>query len=221
MPKTVIDLCRSKSSENRATVADAALRGHCTGDELWATLDAYPRSPGNARARELLEEASSLSESIGESLTKRAVVEAGVARPGSRHAPLLQQVAFHDARGFIGRVDIFIPTLGLVIEFDGNIKYADGGAGQQETINRELAREKRLKNLRLTVVRIVWNDLFGGAAVAIIRRAAEEIEEQIRAGFAVYSGEYVECAPEFEVEQGVIDLAILRKKRWRDAGRLY
>lgn len=222
IPKTAVDLCRARTSENGAVVADAALRGHCTGEELWATFDAYPRSPGNVRARKLLTEATTGAESIGESLVKQAAIAAGVAHPQSKRSPLLQQVAFYDAHGFIGRVDLFVPELGLVIEFDGNVKYgASSGETTQDAISKELAREKRLKNLGLIVVRIVWSQVLRGSAEEIIRRAAEDVRAQMDRGWSVYSGEYEVCEPYFEVEQEAIDLAIQRRKRWAEVGRLY
>lgn len=46
-------------------------------------------------------------------------------------------------------------------------------------------------------------------------------ERRWTGGWSVYSGEYEVCEPYFEVEQEAIDLAIQRRKRWAEVGRLY
>lgn len=222
VPKTVIDVCRSPTSPNGLLLADASLRGYTTIEELWATLDAYPRSPGNARARRLLGLATEASESIGESLTKESIAESGIAELGVSPEQVIQQAIFRDSRGFIGRVDFYLPALGLIVEFDGRVKYAGEEVDAvQQVIAKELEREKRLKNLGLTVVRLVWTQLFDGSAVAQLRRVAAEIRARTNAGFAPYSGSFDVARQGFNVSEQSWALAEKRRRTWAAVGRLY
>lgn len=86
VPKSVIDICRSAESENGLIVADAALRSQCSKKELNQVLRDYPRAPGNKKARKLLEIANDRSESVGESITKACIIDAGIAvMPAQAH----------------------------------------------------------------------------------------------------------------------------------------
>lgn len=222
VPKSVIDVCRSRTPHNALVLADAALQRHTDTEELSATLAAYPRAPGNAQARRLLGQATASSESIGESLTKEAIVQAGLAAVDDSRAPLLQQVSFRDDRGFIARVDFYLPELGLVVEFDGRMKYTDGGvADTQVAIAKELEREKRLKNLGLNVIRIVWSQLFDGSAVATLRQAAAEIRRHLANGGSCYRGNYAFARQPITITGKAAELAMRRRRVWSKAGRLY
>lgn len=210
VPKTVIDICRNASSENGLIAADAAVRGWCTPTELRDTLAAYPHSPGNRRARAIIAMATDRSESIGESLTKGCVLDSGIASLYDGPCILLQQVDFHDEQGFIGRVDFYIPELNLVIEFDGAMKYSAGSVkATEETLLREQAREKRLKNLHLDVLRLCWTDVLNGRCVGFLQKVAARQRERIRAGGLVFSsdcGRFREAPLSFKERQ-------LREKR--------
>lgn len=222
IPKTVVDVCRTRTSSNGLLLADASLRGYTTAEELWATFDAYARSPGNVRARRLLSMATEDSESIGESLTKEVIEQSGIAEMRAGNEQVVQQVVFEDSRGFIGRVDFYVPELGLIIEFDGRMKYTDGDeTATQQVIARELEREKRLKNLGLTVVRLVWSQLFDGSGVELLRRVAKEIRARINAGLPVYRGSFRVARQGFNVGEKSSALSENRRRSWAKVGRLY
>lgn len=217
IPKTVVDICRSEDPRTAIAVADAALRGWTTKSELLAVLNAYRRSPGNVRAREPIAAATELSESVGESLTKLAVVKSGLAA-GEK---LLQQVIFRDGYGVIGRVDFYIPALGLVIEFDGDVKYTNGNVQRTEQVmGRELKREKRLKNLGLEVVRLTWRDVVDGRCVGMLRELGQELRTAIARGKRIYGGDYVVQSATYRVSQAAAILSNERRARWMLDGRL-
>ncbi|MDO5030347.1 MAG: hypothetical protein Q4E11_07150 [Corynebacterium sp.] len=188
IPKTVIDICRSEHSENGLIVADAALRQWCTTAELEETLRAYPRARGNRRVRKILAIAGERSESVGESLTKGCIVNAGIASLDDENSSLLQQVDFYDSDGFIGRVDFYLPELNLIIEFDGATKYScDAACVTEKVLVAERHREKRLQNLGLEVVRLQWSDVLGGSCIGYLQRYADAQRSRISAGGLVFS----------------------------------
>lgn len=45
----------------------------------------------------------------------------------------------------------------MLIEFDGTVKYTDGGS---DALFREKRREDRIRALGYVVVRVIWADLF-------------------------------------------------------------
>nr|WP_120492796.1 hypothetical protein [Corynebacterium lactis] len=219
VPKSVIDICRTAASENGIIAADAALREWCTRAELHEVLDAYPRSRGNRLARSILATATGRSESIGESLTKKCVLDSGIASLDDGPCALLQQVEFYDSRGFVGRVDFFVPELNLVIEFDGATKYSAGSAvATEEILVREQAREKRLKNMNLDVLRLCWADVVNGACIEYLREFGIRQSERIRAGGLVFTaecGRFREAQLPFKVRalrQRRIDLRTERRR---------
>ena len=79
------------------------------------------------------------------------------------------QVAFHDAEGLIGYVDMWWSSLRVIGEADGAMKYASTA-----DLMREKAREDRLRALGFIVVRWTWDEIRSQpAAVAErVRRAA-------------------------------------------------
>lgn len=62
------------------------------------------------------------------------------------------------------RADFYIPSLGLIIEFDGNMKYTQFGAFQ-DVEAMERYREKELQNAGYVVFRTTWRRVFHEPAV--------------------------------------------------------
>lgn len=185
-----MDICRTAASENGLIVADAALREWCSPEELSAVVEAYPRSPGNRPARSLIAIAGDRSESVGETLTKKCILDAGIASLYDENDKLLQQIEFYDREGFVARVDCYLPALNLVIEFDGAMKYSAGAVQvAEQVLNREQAREKRLKNMYLDLLRLQWNKVISGNCVDNLRLFAEQQRQRIRRGGLVFSDE--------------------------------
>lgn len=144
-------------------VADAALRAGLATRELLRE-----RAAGwGPRVRHAVEQADPGAESLGESGLRLVLRLLGY--------EVRTQVEFRDADGLVGRVDAYLPELGVVLEFDGAVKYA--GADGREALVREKRREDRLRALGLAVVRIVWSDLRDPER---IRRMVEQAARTVR-----------------------------------------
>ena len=137
--------------------ADAGLRtGLVTSGDLCALARSGP-------ARQVAALASPHSESPGESWTRLVLAGLGVEAE--------QQVEIRDRDGrFVARVDFLVRAAGLVIEFDGAVKYA--GAEGRDALVREKRREDALRALGYRVVRITWADLRDPARLVRLLRPA-------------------------------------------------
>lgn len=142
---------------------DAALRdGLVDGDRLAAARRCVvgPRSP---RADVILEQATHLSGSGGETRCRWVLHTLGLPEPEL-------QVPVYDADGQLaGIVDFLFREHRTIVEFDGALKYGD-----RTDVLAEKRREDRLRELGYEVVRITWDDL----------RHPERVLAKIRAAFA-------------------------------------
>ena len=69
----------------------------------------------------------------------------------------------------IARCDLGYPQLGVLIEFDGAIKYGkllQPGEGAQDVVVAEKIREDRIRDLGYVVVRVAWAELTDSAVLA-------------------------------------------------------
>ena len=82
-----------------------------------------------------------------ESISRYRLVMAGLPEPEL-------QVRFDDRTGLIGYVDMWWPTLGVIGEADGLVKYTD-----RDTLVAEKHREDRLRRLGFIVVRWTWREI--------------------------------------------------------------
>ena len=113
-------------------------------DSAAARVVGWPRS---GRVRSLLW-LDARSESVGESRL-RVHLSLGI--------PVQPQVVIRDRSGnFVARVDLWVEGTGVVVEFDGRVKYTEGGP---EALFAEKRREDRLRRLGYVVVRVTWSDL--------------------------------------------------------------
>lgn len=164
--RTVVDLARCLPFDRALASADAALRGRLARQELQSALDRCAGWPGSCAARKVVRHATPEAETPIESLARAVCLELGLA--------VEPQVDVYDDDGnFIGRVDLLERGLGLVIEADGRLKYAD-----PQALYAEKLRQEALEAAGLVVVRLSWDDLVRYPAVArrrvlqAIRRAA-------------------------------------------------
>lgn len=130
---------------------DAALHsGAVTVDALHGALGRVSTWPHSSRGRCALAWADARSESLGESVT-RAILRGAGFRVDA-------QVAIADREGVVfARADLGIEDTHVLLEFDGKVKYADGGA---DALFREKKREDRIRALGYVVIRVTWADLF-------------------------------------------------------------
>ncbi len=108
-------------------------------------------------------------ESAGESRTAHLIWRAGLPRP-----ELQFKVSQDDV--LIGTVDFAWPEHGVILEFDGKVKYGKylrKGESAADAVFREKKREDRIREATgWTVIRVTWADLADPAElVARIRRA--------------------------------------------------
>ena len=162
--RTLVDIACSSSFVTTVVAADAALRRRLvTPEELAAALATTQHRRGASAARRALRFADGRCESVGESLLRVAIHQA--------HLPDPQlQIRIINVNGsVIGRSDLGYPELGVLIEFDGAIKYSKLlrlGESAHDVVLAEKIREDRLRDLGYVVVRIVWAELTDPAAIA-------------------------------------------------------
>lgn len=135
-------------------------------DELEQTLARVEHWPHHASPSAWLSASDGLAESVGETLLRLTMAEAGLPMP-------IAQYPVRDRAGnLIYTVDFCLPEHGLVIEFDGDGKYLSGGDAAGAVL-REKRRENRIRELTgFLVIRIEWWELHDRARlVARLRRA--------------------------------------------------
>ncbi len=170
--RTLVDLgCTSPDPRTVIAAADAALQRRMLDPAtLAAALAAAGHPSGIARARFLLRFADGRSESAGESVLRWLLAQAGL-------PDVELQVEVYSAAGiFLGRVDLAYPTAGVVVEFDGRVKYQAllrPGDDVTTVVLAEKAREDKLREAGLIVIRIVWADFADPTGLA--RRVREAL----------------------------------------------
>ncbi|MFC7492446.1 MULTISPECIES: type IV toxin-antitoxin system AbiEi family antitoxin domain-containing protein [unclassified Knoellia] len=143
--------------------ADHALRlGLVDRDGLEAAYAQVSGHPHSGRCQMMLTLADGTRESVGESRLGVLAVAAGI--------HLVPQVTILDEDGeFIARVDFVVEGTRIVVEFDGRVKYTDGGP---DALFAEKRREDRLRRLGYTVIRVSWADLQHPGRIAAWIRSA-------------------------------------------------
>ncbi len=149
--------------------ADAALhRGLVPPGALGDALERTPLGRGRRAAEQVVRLADGRSESPGETWARLLFFELGL-------TGLEPQVELCDADGrVVARVDFLDQRHGLVVEFDGAVKYAGGGTGQAALV-AEKRREDAIRRLGYVVLRLVWSDLLDPARVYRLVREAGDL----------------------------------------------
>lgn len=147
-----------------AVAADAALHDAIlTTADLKRWPDRVAGWPHSSRVASLPHFVDPGSESPGETLTRVQLMMAGL------EVESQVRVADPSTGEVFARIDLVVKGTKVAIEFDGQVKYTDGGSA---ALFAEKQREDRLRALGYTVVRVVWSDLFvPGRLVARVRRA--------------------------------------------------
>jgi hypothetical protein len=157
--RTAMDLARTFGIEDGVVAADAAMRAGATRHELWSSAERMWSWPGVTSARAAADLADSGAHTIGESLTRLLVLEAGIGTP---------QTQYH-LSDHLRQADVDLRVDSLLIEFDGRVKYVGRAAGgvadvpPEEVLWEEKKREDWLRRQGngFVVVRVTWADLFG------------------------------------------------------------
>ncbi len=147
---------------------DGALRaGLTTREDIAARLERMRHTPGLTTARSALELADGLAESAGETRLRILLTRLGV-RFVAQH-----WVRTRDGRRY-ARVDFYLPDLGVVLEFDGEVKYA--GPDGRAALAAEKAREDDLRRDGFGMGRVTWARLTSDD----VRQTIEAAREQAR-----------------------------------------
>jgi hypothetical protein len=169
LPVTAVDIALRSDRRRAIAVLDDVMRRGADRDTLLAELESRPSPRARVRARRLIEFASPLSGSVGESVSRLLFDDLGLPEP------ILQQ-RFTDRRGIIGDVDFWFPEQRVIVEFDGMVKYSDpryrNGRSPEQVVIDEKLREDRLRAvpIRPSVARLVWREVMpGGSAPTLLR----------------------------------------------------
>lgn len=168
--RTVADLLRTLPFEAGVCVGDAALHsGSVTVTGIAAAL-ARSAGRGVVSARRTLAACDARSESVGESRTRVLL------RASNIELPDLQVKLYSETGKFLGRVD-FLFLIGVILEFDGDVKYSKylrPGQTPAEAVIEEKRREDELRSFGWVFVRCTWAELAHPEQfLAKLRRAFE------------------------------------------------
>jgi hypothetical protein len=158
--RAVVRTALTMGNAAAVVAGDAALHAHrVTIDELLAEVARLSPHQGRQRALEAVLRMDPDAESVGESRTRMILQDQGLAYES--------QVVLKAPDGsFVARVDFVVE--GVVVEFDGRLKYQrqrddrdEKAAGQRaaDVVWLEKRREDRIRRLGHPVERVVWADL--------------------------------------------------------------
>jgi very-short-patch-repair endonuclease len=154
--RTVLDVARARDMDWAVVIADAALhQGLVALPALTSAAAVMTASWGAARARALPGLCSPLAESPGESLLRLRLQRMGLA--------MTEQVVLDDVEG-APRVDFLVEGR-LVVEFDGEAKYAmSGDVARAHWLEKQ--RHDRIVEQGYPVRRVIWAHLWDEVALA-------------------------------------------------------
>ena len=178
--RAVVETIRATDYPVAVSVVDQALRRRiATVEQLADALTLFVNRPGISTATRAVRVGDSRAESVGESRLRVLLADLGLPTP-------ILQAEIRDGNGaLVARVDFLLDDWGVVIEFDGAVKYADGG---REALVAEKQREDRLRDLGYQVVRVSWADLARPAELlSRIRRAIGRSQRWSIAGYVTAS----------------------------------
>ncbi len=141
--RTVVDVATVMSFRDAVAVADSALHlKRASRDELTDALERLASEGHRRRARRVAEFADGRSESAGESITRVLMAD------GRLPKPALNVWIGND------RVDFLFEDAGVIVEFDGRLKYTD-----VDVFWAEKLRQERLAAQGYVVIRVTWADV--------------------------------------------------------------
>lgn len=147
---SLVDLARDAGVVAGVVAMDAALRAELvTAEDVSAVVDRLEGSRRLPRVRQMIDRASPLSESAGESRLRLIAADGGL--------ELEPQFEIRLADGRCFRSDFRVKGTRVLLEFDGLVKYA--GAEGRRALAREKEREDALRAAGWIVVRITWREL--------------------------------------------------------------
>lgn len=151
LERTVVDCSRIFAYQSALIVAESSLWIGADRELIDSMLNKMRGVKGIARARQAMANASSLSESPGETLALDAL--------RAMRLPMPEQQMRVETRNGVHRLDFAWREHKVALEFDGRSKYFDY-APTDEVLFQERRREKALIEEGWIIIRIEWADLF-------------------------------------------------------------
>ncbi len=139
-------------------------------DRLAHLADEWPSLRGIGTVRWALPHVRCGAQTPLESLSRVRLMGLGLPEP-------VLQFPLYDRQGLIGYADMAWPTLGVIGEADGLLKYVS-----REALIQEKLREDRIRSLGFIVVRWTWDELFRDPAAIVARVNAASMLARRRAG---------------------------------------
>ena len=162
--RTIVDIARTQPFEAGVVTADQGLHaGLVDGPALVKVFERQLSLAGSGRARAVLAFADGLSESVGESRSRVAILRVGLPTPVLQH-----RICSPEGR-FVGRADFAYVAQRVVGEFDGRSKYHLGfanGVQPMDVIVAERRRADAMERAGWTVVRWMWDDIAVPSTIA-------------------------------------------------------
>ncbi len=173
--RCVVETIAAVGVEPGLVVADSALHaGRVVPEELHELRDRMVRRRGNRTLDLVLRLADGRAESVGESRARYLFWSQGLPRPE------VQYQVFDASGRLVGTTDMAWPHLGMLVEFDGRIKYGDllkPGQQASDVVFAEKQREDLLRRITgFAMERLTWDDL--ARPVATARRIRERMTRQ-------------------------------------------
>lgn len=166
LARTAVDIARERGTKDGLVACDSAMRMGVTRGELQIAVEPMENWPGSRAARLCVKLADPDADNPHESLGRELVYEAGIGVPET-------QFPVRTSEG-VKWCDIRVGN--HIIETDGKVKVtpvADGGVATQsagDVIWNERKRERLVRDRRLVVTRLYWEDYWGERRAAAIRR---------------------------------------------------
>lgn len=198
LPRTAVDIARERGMKDGLVACDAAMRMGVTRSALQVAVEPMEQWPGSRAARACVELADPHAENVHESLGRELVYEAGIGQPET-------QFPVRTSEG-IRWCDIRVGN--QVIETDGKIKVlapAEGGVASKpaaDVLWEERKRERLVRDRRLIVSRVYWEDYWGARRQAAIRRLQADHAESVALYGATLDPELAREAAEIRKRAG-------------------
>lgn len=148
---------------------DAAIRtGRTSSVALAEMIERMRHSPRLGLARRALDLSDGLAESPGETRLRLVLVKLGISFRAQHWIRIGTSEVYY-------RTDFYVIELGVVLEYDGQVKYAD-----RDSVTREKTREDDLRLDGFGVGRVTAKDLDRDLVRKIIAAAARQAQERAK-----------------------------------------
>ncbi|WP_402464085.1 hypothetical protein [Isoptericola aurantiacus] len=176
--RTLVDCAVTIHPLDALVIADSAL-GRWPSldlDRARSLLDARGRVNGSRRARWVLDHVDGGADSPGESWVRYICLRAGLPRPRTQAPVVTAGRTYH--------CDLGWQEHGVYVEFDGRVKYTDGGVRPGHDATQELLREKRradaLHEAGVLPVRVMSGESVTGVGEKVLSRFPAGVRRQVR-----------------------------------------